>query len=425
MHLKIALVTETNKWVQPQLYFGVAASAQPELKLESGTVSAQVDAWSKIEAFQRVTKVNPDANTVEMSNGKTFNYKALVLAPGFEHSMDHVEGLDALSKTPEEDNVFVHMLDHKERVDRNFYSGWNHQNGDMICYSPKAPYKGEGSDFYALWFEHYMRQDRMHGRAAASARIQYWTPNKEIFQFGYANEVALDECHKRGVEVMFGWEMMSVKQHENGAKVATFRNVDSGEVIEKDFNHMNVNPPSNAPGLLKESGLAHGNGLLDVNKYTLQHNKYENIFGFGDAVAFDTTRTMNAAMAQEPIVKNNVLRFLQGKDINGVYNGYSWMPFYLGHSQASSFAHLHDYEAAPMNHYVPHYGIFSQFYFGRMMANQLSSANAYGGIKKDHGPPYGKFSAEYDELEHNEYLKANQVPLEEVRHPAATARKNA
>ena len=295
----------------------------------------------------------------------------------------------------------------------------------MICYSPKAPYKGEGSDFYALWYEHYLRQDRMHGRAAASARIQYWTPNKEIFQFPYANEVALDECHKRGIDVMFGWEMLAVKQLETGRKIATFKNVETGETIEKDFNHINVNPPSHAPSMLKESGLSASNGLLDVNKYTLQHNKYENVFGFGDAVAFDTTRTMNAAMAQEPIVKNNVLRFLQGKDVNGIYNGYSWMPFYLGHSQASNFQHLHDFEPAPMNHYVPHYGVFSRFYFGRMMKSQLGAANNYGGIKKDHGPPYGKFSAEYDELEHNEYLKSNQVPLEEVRHPSATARLQA
>jgi hypothetical protein len=27
----------------------------------------------------------------------------------------------------------------------------------MICYSPKFPYKGEGTDFYALYYEHFMR----------------------------------------------------------------------------------------------------------------------------------------------------------------------------------------------------------------------------------------------------------------------------
>ena len=47
----------------------------------------------------------------------------------------------------------------------------------------------------------------------------------------------------------------------------------------------------------KESGLGDAAGMMDVNKYTLQHNKYENVFSFGDAVGFNTTRTHNAAIA--------------------------------------------------------------------------------------------------------------------------------
>ena len=49
-----------------------------------------------------------------------------------------------------------------------------------------------------------------------------------------------------------------------------------------------------------------------MNKYTLQHKQYENVFAFGDATSVDTTRTMYAAQAQNPIVKHNVLQFLHG-----------------------------------------------------------------------------------------------------------------
>ena len=41
----------------------------------------------------------------------------------------------------------------------------------------------------------------------------------------YANEVALDECNKRGIEVMFGWEMIKIEK-TNGVKIATFKNGD-------------------------------------------------------------------------------------------------------------------------------------------------------------------------------------------------------
>jgi capsule polysaccharide modification protein KpsS len=76
-----------------------------------------------------------------------------------------------LSETHESEGVFVHTLENKERVDRNYYHGWNHNAGDMICYSPKGPYKGEGNDFYALYYESFLRQDKQQGRASANARI--------------------------------------------------------------------------------------------------------------------------------------------------------------------------------------------------------------------------------------------------------------
>ncbi len=131
--------------------------------------------------------------------------------------------------------------------------------------------------------------------------------------------------------------MLEVKKLDNGVKIAVFRNVDSGEVIEKDFNSACINPPSKTHAFLVEAGLTDSQGLIDVNKYTLQHKKYDNIFAFGDAVGFETTRTHSAAQAQNPVVKNNLIRFLQGKDSNAIYDGYTYMPFLLGNSYASNF----------------------------------------------------------------------------------------
>lgn len=162
-----------------------------------------------------------------------------------------------------------------------------------------------------------------------------------------------------------------------------------------------------------------------MNKYTLQHNKYDNIFAFGDAVGFETTRTHTGAIAQNPIIKNNLLRFMQGKECNGVYDGYVFQPLLLGHSYATSFAHLHDFEPAPRNHIIPHYGIFSRWYFGNMVKGQMKEGEAYASFKKNHGPPHSHFSAEYDDLEHNELLKAKGISPSELIHPNFEARQAA
>ena len=255
VHYKMALISDRSRFIMPQSYFGVSHGHISELKLESGTVSAQVEAWSRTDTNVKVVQFLPEQNTVKLSNNKEYTYKSLVLAPGFKHSSTHIEGLPSLEPGRGENNVFVHAIDHKERIDRNYYHGWNHTNGDMICYSPKFPYKGEGTDFYCLYYDQFLRQDKLQGRAAKNARIQYWTPNKEIFKFKYANEVALDECRKRGIEVFFGWEMTSIKLDKCGQKIATFKNVETGQVIEKDCLSAIINPPSKPHQELIDAGI--------------------------------------------------------------------------------------------------------------------------------------------------------------------------
>jgi len=263
----------------------------------------------------------------------------------------------------------------------------------------------------------------MHGRCAESARMMYWTPNKYIYEFSYANEVALEECRKRNIDVMFGWEMIEVKRTEVGEKVAIFRNVDTHEVIEKSFFTAMINPPSNAHKMLTDvPNLCDASGGVDINKYTMQHKHYENIFAFGDCIGGQTTRTYTATMAQSPIVKQNVLNYLQGKDCNAIYDGYSYMPLYLGHSYCTAFSHLHDFAPAPRNHMVPHFGIFSRYYFGKQIGSSAKESEAYSDGKKNHGPPNFHYSANYDDLEHSEILAAKGVTPEEVRHPNALNR---
>lgn len=140
---------------------GVSHYHVAPLKLESQAVSAQVQPHARTDIGTKVVKYLPNENKLVLANGKEYTYKCLVLAPGFDHSEAHIEGLPEMAQTHESENVFVHMIDTKARVVRNYYHGWNHSAGDMICYAPKFPYKGEGSDFWALYYESFMRQDKL------------------------------------------------------------------------------------------------------------------------------------------------------------------------------------------------------------------------------------------------------------------------
>ena len=103
------------------------------------------------------------------------------------------------------------------------------------------------------------------------------------------------------------------------------------------------------------------------------------------------------------------------KELNGIYDGYSFMPFYTSHSTANCFEHLYDFEPAPKNHWVPNYGLLSEFYFKQSIKHNLSAGKNYSSFKKNHGPPHTYFNKQFDPLEANEFLLDRKVDVEKLR----------
>lgn len=60
------------------------------------------------------------------------------------------------------------------------------------------------------------------------------------------------------------------------------------------------------------------------------------------------------------------------------------MPLYIAGQTCSSFSHLHDYEPAKWNHYIPHHGIVSQFYKRYCMLKSMErESKSYASYKKN------------------------------------------
>jgi len=71
---------------------------------------------------------------------------------------------------------------------------------------------------------------------------------------------------------------------------------------------IHVTPPQSAPDFIKESPLAVPNnpfGWVDVNKDTLQHNRYPNVFALGDVSSLPTSKTAAAIRKQAPVLAEN------------------------------------------------------------------------------------------------------------------------
>lgn len=88
-----------------------------------------------------------------------------------------------------------------------------------------------------------------------------------------------------------------------------------------------------APDFLKKSTLGNAGGWVDVDKHTLQHVRYPNIFSAGDCTSLPTAKTGAAVRKQAPVLVSNLLAHMDGQALTGIYNGYSSCPLVTGYGK--------------------------------------------------------------------------------------------
>jgi sulfide:quinone oxidoreductase len=87
-------------------------------------------------------------------------------------------------------------------------------------------------------------------------------------------------------------------------------------------------PRQSAPDWIKSSPLSTGDadGYVDINKHTMQHMRYPNVFSLGDAGSSPNSKTGAAIRKQAPVVVHNIDAFLKKQPLPASYNGYSSCP---------------------------------------------------------------------------------------------------
>jgi len=87
-------------------------------------------------------------------------------------------------------------------------------------------------------------------------------------------------------------------------------------------------PRQSAPDWIKRSPLSTGDaaGYVEVDKHTMQHVRYPNVFALGDAASSPNAKTGAAVRKQAPVVVENIDAYLGRRPLTASYDGYSSCP---------------------------------------------------------------------------------------------------
>jgi sulfide:quinone oxidoreductase len=130
-----------------------------------------------------------------------------------------------------------------------------------------------------------------------------------------------------GITVHFQSEAVAVNPDEREVTIVDHGAGDAESTLHYDMMHMV--PPQSAPDWVKKSALADpGNpaGYIEIDKHTMRHTRYPDVFALGDAGSSPNSKTGAAIRKQAPVVVSNLLDVMSGRDPSAQYQGYASCP---------------------------------------------------------------------------------------------------
>lgn len=161
----------------------------------------------------------------------------------------------------------------------------NFSGGKAIFSLPTMPIKCGGAPQKIM----YLSEEtwRKHGHRK-DCDIHFFTSCGNMFPncSKYADKLKVIASQK-GINVHYAHTIAKV---DKDTKKVTFKTA-SGEEVVESFDFLHIVPPQTAPDFIVNSKLAAANGFVDVDKFTLRHNKYPNVFSLGDVANLPTAKT--------------------------------------------------------------------------------------------------------------------------------------
>lgn len=270
---------------------------------------------------EAVTKFEPQLNTVVCTNGKEISYDFLIVCPGIQLDWGKIKGLkETLGKNNVSSNYSFEFAPKTWEFIKNF------EGGTAIFTNPKGAIKCGGAPHKVMYLAvDYWRKKGILDKCD----VHYLSGGSIIFGIKeYAK--TLDEVVKRGnIKTHF---KVDVTEIDGDKKIAYYEQENSSGQVERKsipFDLCHAVPPQSAPDFIKESPLTNLTiplGYVDVDKYTMQHNKFLNVFSLGDSSSAPCGKSGAAIRKQAPVVVANILSILDNKQPTAKYDGYAACP---------------------------------------------------------------------------------------------------
>lgn len=276
-------------------------------------------------------EIDPESRKVVTSEGKTLNYDFLIVASGLKLDYAAILGMDTERIGQ---NGLGSMYHSPQAASATWasLSNFADKGGVAVFSRPATEMKCAGAPLKYT----FISDDHLRRRGTRSkSEVIYHAHNKAFFSVPIVSEKVRMLFEDRGIKTRMERVLAAI---DIDKRVATFKTPDGTE--EQPYDFINIIPPMRAPDVVRNSPLGWqtgpwaADGWMEVDRHTLRHKRYPNVFGVGDVAGVPKGKTAASVKWQVPVAVDHLLASIAGKESTASYNGYTSCPLITRLGQA-------------------------------------------------------------------------------------------
>lgn len=292
--------------------------------------------------YQEIDKVEADQNRVLLVGGKVVEYDYLIVATGTQLK-------------PEETPGMKDKLWHKEIFDfytlegalalSEFFKSW--EGGKLVMAITEMPFKCPVAPIeFVCLAEAYFTQKGIRDKV----EITLVTPLAGVFTKPVATKVLGNILNEKNINVVSEFYIEHIDN--DNKKLVSY---DEQKI---PFDVLTIVPMNKGADFVERSGLGDDMNFIPVNKHTLQHETYKNMFVIGDGAALPTSKAGSVAHFQAEILLENILSAIEGRPLKAHFDGHSNCYIETGYGKGALIDFNYDTEPLPGTFPLPGIGPF-------------------------------------------------------------------
>ena len=272
------------------------------------------------------TLIDPAACKVVLKSGHTLRYDELVIATGSRTAMAEVPGA-----------LGAHDFYTLEGAMRLSKSLQGFDGGTIVIGVAGIPYKCPPAPVeFAFLLDDYLRARRIRDKT----QLKLLSPLNRAFTIEATSKLVQPILAERDIELSGFFNVESV---DPIAKTVTSM---EGETVEYDL--LVLVPPHRGQKVIEDSKLGDERGWIPVDKNTLKHTQFENIWAIGDATNIPISKSGSVAHYEANVAAAEIVAAVKGEPPpQHVYDGKVMCFLETGQGRATTISF--DYQHPPVS----------------------------------------------------------------------------